>query len=657
MNTLLLKLKTYGMEIWSKKGRLVLSLLVFISLFTISCYYLFEGINKRFILFTLLSFLTGAFLVIPRLKKWYWALPVVLVYLAVIPRKIFQRIELPVHDMSGMQEGAELANIFIILLIYAVCLLIFRRVRFALAGGGVALLVIFLINYYVHLFRGTSLTLTDLMATGTALTVMDNYQLTMNAELWYSILYFCFFIVLGLWCDIPGKGKKYHLTTLAVSLAYCLFFYGFWNVSDYLEKHELHGHYWNTSLNQKVNGFLLSFGINVQEMKMEKPEGYSEQVLVEIAEQTRESYKAPENISQQNPNIIIIMNEAWSDLRVLGDLETSEEFMPFVDSLRDNVIKGNTHVQILGGLTANSEFEALTGDSLAFFAPSVVPYSIYVDHDMHSLARVLGEQGYQTMAMHPSGPGAWNRDVVYKHFGFEEFIDIDKFETELSNVGNFISDECNFNEIIWQFENKEAGKPLFLFDVTIQNHADYYKQVEAKITVDKVGSVPADQVNYLTDANTYINLMKITDDAFEKLLDYFEEVEEPTIICMFGDHQPNLSEDFYNAIYENSGLTQEEKEARKYTTPYVIWANYDVEFPEYGDMSANYLGAAVLECAGVKLSDYYKCLLQLQKEYPVLSFRTIEELKEEDAIKQYQILEYNQLIEKDYRKEIFAIVE
>lgn len=657
MNTLLLKFKICGKQIWERKGRLVLAALVVVSLFAVSCYYLFEGINKRFILFTLLSLLTGVFLVLPRLKKWYWALSVVLVYLAVIPRKIFQRIELPVHDMSGMQEGAELANIFIILLIYAICLLIFRRVRFALAGGGIALLIIFLINYYVHLFRGTSLTLNDLMATGTALTVMDNYKLTMNAELWYSILYFCFFIAFGLWCDIPGKGKKYHLTTLVVSLAYCLFFYGFWSVSDYLEKHELHGHYWNTSLNQQVNGFLLSFGINAQEMKMEKPDGYSEQLLAEIAEQARESYKAPENISQQNPNIIIIMNEAWSDLRVLGNLETSEEYMPFVDSLTDNVIKGNTHVQILGGLTANSEFEVLTGDSLAFFAPSIIPYSIHVDHDMHSLTRVLGEQGYQTMAMHPSGPGAWNRDVVYSHFGFDEFIDINKFETEFSYVGNFISDECNFNEIIWQFENKEVGKPLFLFDVTIQNHADYYKQVEAKITIDKVGSVPADQINYLTDANTYINLMKITDDAFKELVNYFESVKEPTIICMFGDHQPNLSEDFYNAMYENSGLSEEEKEAGKYITPYVIWANYDVKFPEYGDMSANYLGAAVLECAGVKLPDYYKYLLQLQKEYPVLSFRTIEELKEEEAIKQYQILEYNQLIEKDYRKEIFAITE
>lgn len=35
--------------------------------------------------------------------------------------------------------------------------------------------------------------------------------------------------------------------------------------------------------------------------------------------------------------------------------------------------------------------------------PAVVPYVNQVQHDMPSLARVLKEQGYETMAIHPQG--------------------------------------------------------------------------------------------------------------------------------------------------------------------------------------------------------------------------------------------------------------
>ena len=113
---------------------------------------------------------------------------------------------------------------------------------------------------------------------------------------------------------------------------------------------------------------------------------------------------------------------------------------------------------------------------------------------------------------------------------------------------------------------------------------------------------------------------------------------------------------FYDAIFRESNLS-EDCQTLKYITPYVIWNNFDADLPVYGDMSANYLGAAVLECAGVELPLYYQFLLQLQKKYPVISRERINEIKGEEMIRQYQMLQYNHLMEKNYLKELFSVLQ
>ena len=360
----------------------------------------------------------------------------------------------------------------------------------------------------------------------------------------------------------------------------------------------------------------------------------------------------------------MIMNEAWSDLSVLGELETTEDYMPFVNSLSENTVKGNLYVSILGGLTANTEFEALTGNSLALLSPTVIPYQNQVNHDMPSLARVLEASGYETMSMHPSGPAAWNRGKVYPFFGFDEFIDQAKWETPYEYLRVFLSDTCNFHEIIYRYENRNEEAPFFLFDVTIQNHSGYYGDVPMDIKVKSIGGVSAGEAGDVYDLETYLNLMKVTDTSFEELVTYFAEVEKPVIVCMFGDHQPILGNNFYEAAFSDSSLTEREENLKKYITPYVIWANYEVDWEEYGDISANYLPAVLAECSGIELPPFYKFLSRLRETYPVLTMRgcvdnngnlvDISDIWETEPILQYRMLEYNQLYVKDYLKGIFV---
>lgn len=171
-------------------------------------------------------------------------------------------------------------------------------------------------------------------------------------------------------------------------------------------------------------------------------------------------------------NIIAIMNESWFDYRTIGDPQTSEDYMPFLDSLTDNIIKGHTLTCTKGGGTAKTEYEFLTGNSCKRF-PGMVPYVSYFTHSQYSIVTTLSDQGYRTVAMHPNKATNWKRTTAYRFLDFDEFIAIDQFPSDAERYRNMISDQANYEEIVRVYEEKEKGEPLFLFDITMQNHSGY----------------------------------------------------------------------------------------------------------------------------------------------------------------------------------------
>lgn len=598
------------------------------------------------------------------LPKWNNKLSILalLIYLLYVPLKIFQRIELPFHDLSRLVDGVTSLSVWMILCIYLLVFLVTQRSNLALGIGNIIILILFLCEYFVYEFRGTIITPTDISAVGTAMAVVRNYQFHLSAEAWYTVLYIIAFTVFGFHIRIQG-GKAYHILGTVSALLLIGGFYFTVMYSSYLEEHNITGHYWNMSENQLLNGTFLSFLVICGESEMKVPADYSYQNIEKIAVTAEEEYEGPKS-SGAKPNIIMIMNEAWSDLAVLGDLDTTADYMPFTHSLTENTIKGNLHVSVLGGLTANTEFEALTGDSLSLLSHTVIPYQNQLDHEIYALPRILKEEGYDTLAMHPSGKNAWNRDTVYRYMGFDNFIGEADFETDYEYERMFLSDKCNFQEIIYRYEQRDDEKPFFLFDVTIQNHGGYYGDIELPIEVESINGVAAEQISYTYDLQTYLNLIAITDEAFEELITYFSQQEEPTIICMFGDHQPRLEDVFYDTMFQDRDLSEQEKNMLTYITPYVIWSNYDMEETDYGDISANYLPAVLMEVADMELPSYYKFLLNTMQEYPILSLpacvdkngnvMTVDELSGEERIDDYRMLQYNQLYDDETLKSVFA---
>lgn len=363
------------------------------------------------------------------------------------------------------------------------------------------------------------------------------------------------------------------------------------------------------------------------------------------------------------------MNEAFADLNYNGALSLSEDYLPFVHGLKENTVKGQLFVSIEGANTANSEFEFLTGDTMNFLPYRCIPYNEYIDSVTPSMAHTLKAQGYTGVnAYHPFEASGWSRATAYPALGFNNFYDREYYRAKGNSqlVRNYISDESDFRQIIDDYETakNESPDPFYLFNVTMQNHGAYTGKrglVDAKITI-------RDEALYDFEAEQYVNLAKMSDDAFKMLTEYFQNIDEPTVIVMFGDHQPPISNNFYSTQFgKDVEDLPTDKKADWYSTPYIIWANYDIE-EETIDMSANYLSSYVMKIAGCKLTGYNKFLLELQKELPVISavcykdkegkvYANDERSSYSELLHSYQILQYNQLFDKENRADKFFFLK
>ena len=499
-------------------------------------------------------------------------------------------------------------------------------------------------NYYVLLFKGSDFLLTEISAFSTAMSVTGTYEFTVTPVVFTTVVLYVCMILMRVSIDLNREriSRKRNIVrravALVVSLAVALVLN--WGV-QYIPFD-----YFTLSTNFEGYGWWYSNAIVVKNSKMKRPMDYSDKEIERILSEI----EAPEGQEIVPTNIIVIMNEALSDLSMIGQLDTNQDFLPFIRSLSENTVKGNVHVHTYGGGTAISEYEFLTGNSFQFMPTGSMPYSnANRASGEPGMASTLKDQGYYAVAMHPYGPANWNRDQVYEAMGFDEFISIDAFEGEES-IRDYVSDKANYKKII-ECHEANQGEKLFVFNVTMQNHGGYGIANGAMDTTISVNNIVSDE------AEIYLSLIQKTDEAFEYLISYFSQVEEPTMIVMFGDHLPALPDEFYTALY---GKEYKDRSLAEHmlrcVTPYIIWTNYDSDFETVADTSLNYLGRMVLQYAGVELSKYDQFVLQQSKKIPVIGTMGIVELDgsivgyanvPDSRLKDYQILQYMRVEDRD----------
>lgn len=585
-----------------------------------------------------------------------------LIGFAIVPIISFYLMEAFEHNaLAEVRQEAQWFNILIFELIAWTLYLLIGRMTTALRIELALALAFGLTNHYVMAFRSTPFVPWDLLSVRTAASVAQNYDFTPTPRMIVvTVLFVLLMVAVRVLRKVPRIKLPIRLgSAVLCGLALCLFVNTL-QQETFQNKHYLYPFLFTPAYMTKVNGMAVTFAMDLAYVAVDKPEGYS----AEEAQKTLEQYGNTDNVfadDEENtndaknrgedannkdlPNIIVIMDEAFSDLSVVGDLETNEDYMPFMHKMQqgaDHTITGYAQVSVCGGNTANSEFEFLTGNTMSFLPSGSIPYQQYITKDTPSLASYLASLGYETYAQHPYYASGWNREKVYPLLGFEHLNFIDDYANK-TYVRKYVSDDADMQHIIDTYENKEDGKPAFIFNVTMQNHGGY---------TDAFSDLSEDvhATNYNSEVlDRYLSLIRLTDQSLEKLVDYFSNVDEKTVIVFFGDHQPS---DTVAAQVQDSMLlpgesVPDEQLRKRYQVPYLVWANYDIDGATQQNTSLNYLSAEVLKAAGVPTDAYQNFLLDLQKSYPVMSAagRTDASDADENMLNTYKKLQYYNLFE------------
>ena len=551
-------------------------------------------------------------------------------------------------DMMNLSPNGLLLNTFICMFFILLNIIITGRVFAGIASGSVWLMLFSSVDYLVYSFRGTEFTPYDVLALETAMNVAEEYEFPISSNFfisWSAIALLLVLISTITFAKVDRKTRlKYYAPTLMIVLVCILG----------LSTTEVSSRFGNGgAVYRGVHG---NFVLELQESMVRKPTGYNIKELRKIDAKYGSNITKVEN----PPNIIVIMNESFADMQDIGKkFETSEPVLPYFHSLDNNTIKGYVYPSIFGGGTSSSEYEFLTGNSMAFLPLGSIPYQQFVREGSHSMVSVLKRLGYTCQAFHPYYSNGWNREKAYPTMGFDDSFFIDAFPQE-DYIRGYVSDEEMYKTMLEHLKETSQNSPVFMLGVTMQNHGGYDDEAYNNyITINNhEGEFP--------EAEQYLSLINQSDAALKYLIEQVKKTDDNTIVVFFGDHQPSLTDGFYDFICgENPEDDNLNYEMMKYKVPFLIWANYDIDSYNVDKTSLNYLSNYVYGTAGIQTS-YSSFLRDISSEIPVINakgyyskdnnnFQTIDSAvgNEKEALSQYRIIQYNNLFDKKNRISMF----
>ena len=335
-------------------------------------------------------------------------------------------------------------------------------------------------------------------------------------------------------------------------------------------------------------GFPVCFTFTFGQQGISKPDTYSSETVAEIikdidddGEMAYPVFDETDNLAQ--PNILFVQLESFFDVNTIIGSKYSADPTPNFNRLCRNFPSGLLYVPTIGGGTANTEFEVLTGLNLDFFGAGEIPYNTILQQTaVETVNYDLKDYGYTATALHSNGATFYSRNVVYPNLGFDRFVSLEYMRDMKYNALGWAKDAQLTGEVLRALQSTE-GRDVIMC-ISVESHGKYADTYEPREGDIEVLALPEGVA--LAPFQNFINVLPATDDFLKDLIHTLARFDEPTVVVAYGDHLPALE------------LTSEMLSTGSvYASRYVIWNNYGKEF-EAPDLQAYRLSANLLKQLG-----------------------------------------------------------
>ena len=276
--------------------------------------------------------------------------------------------------------------------------------------------------------------------------------------------------------------------------------------------------------------------------------------MTEVINHTKSIYADPNPEyfgAAKDMNVIYIHLESFQSFLMDYTLN-GEEVTPYLNSLikdQNTLYFDNFFHQTAQGKTSDAEF--MLENSL-FGLPQGSAYITKGHNTYQAAPAILKDNGYTSAVFHGNNGTFWNRNEIYKSFGYEHFFDASYYDT--TSEGNMaeygLLDKPFFEQSLDYV--KDLPQPFYAKFITVAHHYPY--KIDQNLTsIDKATTGDASVDNYFQTA-------RYADEAIEQFMDELKAsgLYDNSMLVFYGDHY-GISENHNRAM---------EKIIGKEITPY-----------------------------------------------------------------------------------------
>lgn len=228
-------------------------------------------------------------------------------------------------------------------------------------------------------------------------------------------------------------------------------------------------------------------------------------------------------------NVIYLHLESFQNFLINYKLN-GEEVTPFLNSLtkdKNTMYFDNFFHQTGQGKTSDAEFML---ENSIFGLPQGSAYITKAQNTYQAAPSILKDYGYTSAVFHGNNGSFWNRNEIYKSFGFDHFYDASYYDTSSSK------DMAEYGLLDKPFYEQSESllsslpQPFYAKFITVGNHFPYSMNQDL-VTINKADTGDA-------SVDDYFQTARYTDEAIEQVFNQLKELGlyDNSMIVLYGDH-------------------------------------------------------------------------------------------------------------------------